>query len=103
MDFSQALIQIKAGERVARSGWNGKGMFIFLVPGSKFKVNRAPLLGIYPEGTEIDYHGHIDMKTADGQVVPWLCSQTDMLATDWEVAAPIVGNIRESVAKSAGF
>ena len=86
MTFSEALYLLKEGGRVARSGWNGKGMFIFLVPGSKFKVNRPPLMGIYPEGTEIDYHAHIDMKTADGQIVPWLCSQTDMLADDWEAA-----------------
>jgi hypothetical protein len=84
MDFSQALLELKAGHRVARSGWNEKGMFIFLVPGSVFKVNRPPLLGIYPEGTEIRYHGHVDMKTADGMVVPWLAGQTDLLAEDWE-------------------
>jgi hypothetical protein len=86
MDFSSALEQIKAGERVCRRGWNGKGMFVFLVPGSTFKVSRHPLLGIYPEGTEINYHGHIDMRTADGTIVPWLASQTDLLADDWEFA-----------------
>ncbi|HET6443743.1 MAG TPA: DUF2829 domain-containing protein [candidate division Zixibacteria bacterium] len=85
MDFSNALNALKMGHRVAREGWNGKGMFIFLVPGSTFKVNRPPLLGIYSEGTEINYHGHVDMKTADDMVVPWLCSQTDMLAEDWEL------------------
>lgn len=85
LTFSQALDFIKKGTKVARTGWNGKGMFIFLVPGSTFKVNRPPLLGIYPEGTEIKYHSHVDMKTADGQIVPWLCSQTDMLAEDWQV------------------
>lgn len=84
MNFGQALELVKSGARVARAGWNGKGMFIFLVPGSTFQVNRAPLLGIYPAGTTIHYHGHVDMKTADGMVVPWLCSQTDMLAEDWE-------------------
>lgn len=83
MTFGDALTQLKLGQRVARRGWNGKGMFIFLVPGSTFKVNRPPLLGIYPEGTEIKYHAHVDMKTADGQGVPWLCSQTDLLAEDW--------------------
>jgi hypothetical protein len=46
-------------------------------------VNRPPLLGIYPEGTEIKYHAYIDMRTADGMIVPWLCSQTDMFADDW--------------------
>lgn len=85
LSFGHAVVALKAGHRVARRGWNGKGMFLFLVPGSTFKVNRPPLLGIYPEGTEINYHSHIDMKTADGKVVPWLASQTDVLADDWVV------------------
>jgi len=84
MNFSTALDAIKNGNRVTRAGWNGKGMFIFMVPGSVFLVNRPPLLGIFPEGTEVRYHAHVDMKTADGQIVPWLCSQTDLLADDWE-------------------
>ena len=83
MNFGQALMALKEGERVMRKGWNGKGMFLYLVPGSTFKVDRAPLLGIYPLGTEINYLPHIDMKTADGSCVPWLASQTDILATDW--------------------
>jgi hypothetical protein len=84
LTFSTALALVKEGKRLQRAGWNGKGMFIFLVPGSTFKVNRPPLLGIYPEGTEVRYHGHVDMKTANGMVVPWLCSQTDLLAEDWQ-------------------
>lgn len=84
MNFGDALVHLKNGMKVARKGWNGKGMFLFLVPGSTFQVNRPPLLGIYPAGTTIDYHAHIDMKTADNKVVPWLASQTDMLAEDWE-------------------
>lgn len=85
MNFSEALDALKKGSKVARAGWNGKGMFVFLVPGSTFKVSRAPLLGIYPEGTEIRYHAHIDMKTATGEIVPWLASQSDVLADDWSV------------------
>lgn len=85
MDFSSALLKLKSGSKVGRAGWNGKGMFLFLVRGSRFKVNREPLLGIYPEGTEIEYHPHIDMKTAQGYVVPWLASQADLLAEDWLV------------------
>lgn len=85
MTFGLAIDALKAGSKVARSGWNGKGMFLFLVPGSTFQVNRPPLLGIYPEGTAIDYCPHIDMKTADNKVVPWLASQTDVLAEDWVV------------------
>ena len=87
MEFQSALTLLKANHRVARSGWNGKDMFLFLVPGSTFTVNRPPLLGIYPEGTEVKYHAHIDMKTVDGTIVPWLASQTDLLAEDWEVLA----------------
>jgi hypothetical protein len=83
MDFGQAIRLLKQGKRVAREGWNGKGMFLFLVPGSTFTVNRPPLLGIYPEGTSVDYHAHIDMKTAQGYVVPWLASQSDLLCEDW--------------------
>lgn len=84
MNFGQAIELMKHGHRVFREGWNGRGMFLFLVPGSRFKVNRPPLLGIYPEGEEIDYHAHIDMKTAQGYVVPWCASQADILAEDWK-------------------
>lgn len=85
MNFGEALAAIKAGKRVARAGWNGKGMFLFLVPGSTFTVNREPLLSIMGEGTQVQYHAHIDMKTAQGYVVPWLASQADLLSEDWEI------------------
>jgi len=85
MNFGEALEAIKSGARVARSGWNGKGMFLFLVPGSTFAVNRPPLLGSYPEGTPINYRPHIDMKTADGEIVPWVASQSDLLCDDWQM------------------
>lgn len=81
-----AVRAMRAGERVCRHGWNGKGMFLFLVPGSQFKVNRPPLLYIYPEGTEINYHAHVDLRTATGEIIPWNCSQADLLADDWELA-----------------
>lgn len=84
-DFGEALVIMKAGGRVAREGWNGKNMFLFLVPGSTFTVNREPLLSILGEGSQVEYHPHIDMKTAQGYVVPWLASQADMLSDDWVV------------------
>lgn len=87
MDFGEALAGLKAGKLVAREGWNGRGMFVYLVSGSGFAVNRPPLLGIYPAGTQIVYGAHIDFKAADGSCVPWVASQTDLLAEDWvEVA-----------------
>lgn len=85
MGFGATIAALKAGAKVARRGWNGKNMFLFLVRGSTFQVNRAPLLGIYPEGTTIDYRPHIDMRTANGEIVPWVASQSDVLETDWEI------------------
>lgn len=85
LSFGHALAALKAGCRVARAGWNGKGMFVFLVPGSTFTVNRPPLLGIYPNGTKISYRPHIDIRAADGTVSPWQPSQADMLANDWGI------------------
>lgn len=85
LSFGHAIKALKEGLRVSRSGWNGKGMFLFLVPGSTFKVNRPPLLGIYEEGQEVKYHAHIDMKTSTGEIVPWLASQTDVLSDDWVI------------------
>lgn len=85
LSFGDAIEAAKKGAKISRAGWNGKGMFVFLVPGSTFKVNRPPLLGIYPEGTEINYRPHLDMKCVDGHIVPWLASQSDVLADDWTI------------------
>lgn len=85
MNIGQAVEAMKQGQRVAREGWNGKNMYLFLVPGSVFKVNREPLLSMLGEGTEVQYHAHVDMKTAQGYVIPWLCSQADLLSNDWQI------------------
>jgi hypothetical protein len=82
--FEVALALIKNGNKVARKGWkNAKA--VFLVDGSHFVVNRPPLLGIYPEGTEIDYRPHIDMIGEDNTVGTWAPSMVDLLANDWYV------------------
>ena len=85
LSLGDAITYLKSGYKAAKKGWNGKDMFIFLVPGSVFKVNRPPLNTMFDEGTEITYQAHIDMKTADGRIVPWLASQSDMLENDWVV------------------
>lgn len=84
-DFSWALLKLKQGFKLTREGWNGTGMFIYVVPGSTFQVNRPPLLGIYPEGTTINYLPHIDMRTATGHCAVWTASQSDIFADDWEI------------------
>lgn len=80
MDFTAAVTCLQAGLLVARKGWNGKGMWLCYVSHWAFQV--PPTVQIPP-----DYHikPFIMMKTADNGLVPWLCSQTDMLADDWEL------------------
>lgn len=84
-DFGWALDQLRGGFKVTRENWNGVGMFLYLVPGSVFEVSRYPLLDVYPEGTEIVYRPHIDLRTANGECVPWVASQSDLLECDWEI------------------
>jgi len=85
MNFSEALHCVRNGKRVTRRAWL-PGIFVFLVPGSMFKVNRPPLLGIYPEGQHIAYHAHVDIRLPDGVICPWTPGQNDMLADDWVFA-----------------
>jgi len=89
LSFSTALEYLENGYIIAREGWNDENMFIFLVNGSQFKVNRAPLNEIFEEDTVITYCPHIDMRTADGSIVPWLASQGDLLSKDWKVISQI--------------
>ncbi len=85
MSFGLAVEAMKKGMKVARAGWNGKGMFVFLVNGSTFNVSRAPLLGIFPEGSEVNYRPHIDIKNVDGSISTWAPSIGDALADDWAI------------------
>lgn len=82
MTFGNALVMLKAGERVCRAGWNGKGMWLIKIQGS----NDIAKLHGYGFGEYLGEPAFADavyMKTADNMLVPWLCSQTDMLADDW--------------------
>lgn len=90
MDFGNAVRALKAGKRVARAGWNGKGMYLWLLPAAMVKAEwcREPHLREVAEanGGEIEALGSIRMMTADRKVLTgWLASQTDMLADDWRV------------------
>lgn len=87
-DFGYALRLLKAGKRVARAGWNGRGMYLWFMPEATIKAEwcREPFLKAEAEanGGEIRALGSIRMKTADGAVLTgWLASQSDILAEDW--------------------
>jgi hypothetical protein len=75
-DFGWALNALKAGQRVARSGWNGKDMWLELqVPDAQSKMTLPYVYLNYPA----------DAVNTPGARVPWLASQTDMLANDWHI------------------
>lgn len=91
MSFGHAIVMLKRGHRVARAGWNGKGMWLILVPGTPEAKLREGTPYRDALGTDTcEILPHIDMWTvnADGRraMLPgWLASQTDMLADDWQV------------------
>jgi hypothetical protein len=82
-DFGWAIKQIKEGKKVARNGWNGKGMFIFLVHPIDFEYNGnfCPHIDMTEETLD-----SVGFMTADSKVlIGWLASQSDMLSEDWEL------------------
>ena len=83
--FCWAIEQIKNKQRVFRHGWGDCILFVFLVPGSRFKVNRPPLNELYEEGTEVEYNQHIDKKSINGVISPWTPSNEDIFARDWDI------------------
>lgn len=91
MNFGEAIEALKAGHKVARAGWNGKGMFLYYVPANSYPASGNKLgtmTGIFPDDM-VPYGAYIAMKTAQDNVVPWLASQTDVLAEDWENVSPV--------------
>ena len=74
LSFGHALVALKAGRTVLRSGWNGKGMYLCLqVPDVDSKMSLP----------------YIYMRTVQGDLVPWIASQTDMLDDDWSILGEI--------------
>ena len=85
MSFGLAIEAAKKGAKITRRGWNGKGMFLYYVPEGRYPARTDAAKSIAAEDGKVDYGAYIAMKTAQGNVVPWLASQTDILADDWEV------------------
>lgn len=85
MTFGEALDALKRNKSVARKGWNGKDMYLFLVYRQESITNL--INGIYgdPTGEPLPVLDAIYMKTADNKLVPWIASQTDILAEDWVI------------------
>lgn len=88
MDFSIALALAKAGFKISRKGWNGPGQYVVLQKGYPdgiaINANTAEATGLN-EGSIGRFLPYMMIKTVDDAFVPWLASQTDLLAEDWEV------------------
>ena len=81
MNIGEAIQALKAGKLVAREGWNGKNMHLYLEDGHMMPVRG----GVYA-GSKRIYDPVICMFTAKGtHQLGWLASQADLLAEDWQI------------------
>ncbi|MGV3337002.1 DUF2829 domain-containing protein [Latilactobacillus curvatus] len=90
MNFGKAIEQLKQGNKVARKGWNGKGMWLVLMPSLYLEAGKANARTIKHIGknTPLDCQPYIVMWTAEQKWQPgWLASQADILAEDWKVVS----------------
>lgn len=90
MNFGEAIEALKQDHKVARIGWNGKGMWLALTHGStidRYSARSGATLRLAETGvSEIMISPHIDMKAADGSItIGWNATQIDMLAEDWQI------------------
>jgi len=81
MNFGEAIEALKRGDKVSRKGWNGRGMFLYYVPEDSYPARTK--VAKMEFGELVRYQAYIAMKTAQGSVVPWLASQSDVLVDDW--------------------
>lgn len=82
VDFSEALKFLKDWKKVAREGWNGKGMWVELqTPTEKSKMTRPYIFMCLPRGSS----NHFGKDVKDLEMIPWIASQTDLLSDDWVI------------------
>ena len=89
MTFGEAIELMKRGKKVARAGWNGKGMYLWILPEAEIKrewCKDRRLIEAFGDRDTLPCLGAVRMFTADKKVLTgWLASQTDMLAEDWQI------------------
>lgn len=85
MSFGHAVEALKSGRKVARKGWNGKGMFLYYVPASSYPAFTQIAKKQWGESAKVPYRAYVAMKTVDNDVVVWTASQTDILENDWMI------------------
>ena len=85
LSFGDALKALKAGRRVARAGWNGKGMFVYFVPPASYPVQTGAAKAHFGEGAMVPYNAYMAIKNVNETVSTWVPSVNDCLAEDWEI------------------
>lgn len=85
MDFGDAIRALKDGKRVAREGWNGKGMFIYYVPANSYPVQTGAAKSYFGEGSLVPYSAYLAIKNVNETVSTWVPSINDVLAEDWAI------------------
>lgn len=87
MDFASAIEGCRNADLpICRKGWNGKGMFVYSVPAGNYPATSRVAKKAFGENALIPYGSYLAIKGADGIVSPWVPSQVDMAANDWEYA-----------------
>lgn len=79
--FGEAIENLKNGKAMSRQGWNGKNAYIYYIPANNYNAETEVAKAEF--GDKVPYGAYIAMKTTQGNVVPWVASQTDILAEDW--------------------
>lgn len=85
MPFGLAVEAMKKGAKVARAGWNGAGMFAYLVPANSYPAQTGVAESYFGEGAMVPYNAYMALKTVDGTISTWAPSSSDALADDWKI------------------
>ena len=85
LNFGQAIEAAKQGKKIAREGWNGNGMFAYIVPAQSFPAQTEIAKNHFGENAMVPYRAYWALKTAQEDVATWAPSGSDTLAEDWIV------------------
>jgi len=83
LTFGAALVALKGGAKVSRAGWNGKGLFVYLVPAASYPARTAAAKSFFGDDGLVPYSAYLAVKNVDDTVSTWAPSCSDALAEDW--------------------
>jgi len=87
LPFGLAIEAMKKGARASRSGWNGKGLFVYLVPPASYPAQTGAAKAHFGDDAMVSYNAYMAIKNVDNTVSTWVPSVNDCLADDWSVIA----------------